>query len=122
MTFTKPKNKQYTWELSRFCNKHDCIVQGGASKLFKYAISNMNSGDTIVSYNDITKTSGKIYKTLDFSCTSINSPNYIWMNFTTGDIRTRYQEQAAGEVERMHNLGYHRICDCGTKTWLYIVK
>lgn len=122
MTFTKPKNTQYTWELSRFCNKHDCIVQGGASKLFKYAISSMSSGDIVVSYNDITKTSGKIYKTLDFSCASVNSPNYIWMNFTTGDIRTRYQEQAAGEVERMHNLGYHRICDCGTKTWLYIVK
>lgn len=122
MTFTKPKNPQYTWELSRFCNKHDYIVQGGASKLFKYAISNMNNGDTIVSYNDITKTSGKIYKTLDFSCTSVNNPNYIWMNFTTGDIRTRYQEQAAGEAERMHNLGYHRICDCGTKTWVYIVK
>jgi hypothetical protein len=122
MTFTKPKNKQYTWELSRFCNKHDYIVQGGASKLFKYAISNMNRGDTVVSYNDITKTSGKIYKILDFSCTSVNNPNYIWMNFATGDIKTRYQEQAAGEVERMHNLGYHRICDCGTKTWLYIVK
>lgn len=122
MTFTKPKNAQYTWELSRFCNKHDCIVQGGASKLFKHAVKNMNCGDTIVSYNDITKTSGKIYKTLNFSCISINNPNYIWMNFTTGDIRTRYQEQASGEVERMHKLNYHRICDCGTKTWLYKVS
>ena len=122
MTFTKPKNTQYTWELSRFCNKHDCIVQGGASKLFKHAVKNMNYGDTIVSYNDITKTSGKIYKTLSFSCISINNPNYIWMNFTTGDIRTRYQEQASGEVDRMHKLNYHRICDCGTKTWLYKVS
>lgn len=122
MTFTKPKNKQYTWELSRFCNKHNYIVQGGASKLFKHSIQLMNQGDTIVSYNDITKTSGKIYKTLQFSCISINNPNYIWMNFTTGDIRTRYQEQESGEVERMHKLNYHRICDCGTKTWLYKVK
>lgn len=122
MTFTKPKNIQYTWELSRFCNKHNCIVQGGASKLFKHAIKNMSCGDTIVSYNDITKTSGKIYKTLNFSCISINNPNYVWMNFTTGDIRTRYQEQASGEVERMHKLNYHRICDCGTKTWLYKVS
>lgn len=122
MTFTKPKNTQYTWELSRFCNKHNCIVQGGASKLFKHAIKNMSCGDTIVSYNDITKTSGKIYKTLNFSCISINNPNYVWMNFTTGDMRTRYQEQASGEVERMHKLNYHRICDCGTKTWLYKIS
>lgn len=121
MTFTKPKNKQYTWELSRFCNKHNYIVQGGASKLFKHAIQNMNRGEAVVSYNDITKTSGKIYKTLGFSCISINNPNYVWINFATGDIRTRYQEQKSGEVDRMHNANYHRICDCGTKTWLYKV-
>ena len=57
-----------------------------------------------------------------FECASINEPNYWWVNFDTMDIRSRYQEQEAGEVERMHSQGYHRICDCGTKTWVYTKK
>lgn len=119
MTFVHPKNDKYTWELSRFCNKHGCVVQGGASKLFKYFVTTLKSGDTVSSYNDITKTKGDLYKILGFKCVSVNQPNYVWINFQTGDIRTRYQEQAGGEVKRMHDQGYHRVCDCGTKTWVY---
>lgn len=119
MTFVHPKNNKYTWELSRFCCKKGCTIQGGASKLFKHFTNTLNSGDTISSYNDITKTKGDLYQTLGFTCISINSPNYIWYNFHTKNIRTRYQEQEAGEVERMHSKKYYRICDCGTKTWLY---
>lgn len=122
MTFVHPKNKKYTWELSRFCNKAGYVVQGGASKLFTEFIGTLSSGDTVASYNDITKTKGDLYKTLGFECVSVNSPNYVWKNFNSGDIRTRYQEQAAGENKRMHDLGYHKICDCGTKTWVYKVK
>ena len=121
MTFVHPKNNKYTWELSRFCNKHDFVIRGGASKLFKHFVRTLNPGDTISSYNDITKTKGVLYQMLGFKLQSINQPNYVWINYRTRDIRTRYQEQKAGEVERMHNAGYHRICDCGTKTWLYTV-
>ena len=122
MTFIHPKNKKYTWELSRFCNQHGCVVQGGASKLFKHFVETLQPGNTISSYNDITKTKGDLYRILGFQCVSINQPNYVWINFQTTDIRTRYQEQESGEVERMHSLGYHRLCDCGTKTWLYTVQ
>lgn len=123
MSFSHPKNKKYDWELSRYCTKHGTTVQGGASKLLKFFIrNNTSSGNTISSYNDITKTKGDLYKKLGFDCVSVNSPNYIWYNFKTKDIRTRYQEQKGGEVERMHALGYHRVCDCGTKTWVYTVK
>lgn len=121
MTFVRPKNNKYGWELSRFCNKHDYSVQGGASKLFKYFIKNLAKGTMISSYNDVTKTKGDLYKILGFNCVSINQPNYVWINFKTGDVRTRYQEQSGNEIERMHSKGYHRVCDCGTKTWVYIV-
>ena len=121
MTFVSPKTKKYTWELSRFCCKKEYTIQGAASKLFKYFLTNFClDNTTIVSYNDIGKTTGKIYALLGFKLQSVNPPNYIWINFSTGDIRTRYQEQKGGEKERMHSLGYHRICDCGTKTWVYI--
>ena len=120
MTFVSPKIKKYTWELSRFCCKKEYTIQGAASKIFKYFLTNFCLDNaTIVSYNDIGKTTGRIYALLGFRLQSINPPNYIWINFSTGDIRTRYQEQKGGERKRMHSLGYHRICDCGTKTWVY---
>ena len=120
MSFRHSKYKKYTWELSRFCTKHGVSVRGGASKLFSYFLKNKaQTGDTIVSYNDITKTKGTLYKTLGFQCVSIGSPNYWWVNLDNYDIRSRYQEQAAGEVQRMHDLGYSRICDAGTRTWVY---
>lgn len=123
MCFGHSKFSRYNYELTRFATVHDTIVQGGASKLFKYFVKNkMKEGEKIVSYNDITKTRGNIYKILGFECTSINDPNYWWVNFHTHDIRSRYQEQEAGEVERMHSQGYHRICDCGTRTWVYTKK
>lgn len=123
MCFGHSKYSRYNYELTRFASIHDTIVQGGASKLFKYFIDKkMKEGEKVVSYNDITKTKGNIYKILGFECISINDPNYWWVNFHTHDIRSRYQEQEAGEIERMHSQGYHRICDCGTRTWIYIKK
>lgn len=120
MSFRKSKYRKYDWELSRFCTKHGTCVQGGASKLFSYFLRNKaEPGQKIVSYNDITKTKGGIYKTLGFECTSIGEPNYWWVNLDTYDIRSRYQEQAAGEADRMHGLGYVRVCDSGTRTWVY---
>lgn len=121
MSFRHSKYRKYDWELSRFCSKHGISVRGGASKLFSYFLKNKaKDGDTIVSYNDITKTKGTLYKTLGFQCTSIGSPNYWWVNLDNYDIRSRYQEQAAGETRRMHELGYSRICDAGTRTWVYV--
>lgn len=123
MTFGKSKFKKYDWDLLRFCSKHGINIPGGASKLFTYFVKNyMATGETVVSYNDITKTKGTLYKTLGFEAISVNSPNYWWINLDNYDVRTRYDEQAAGEVERMHNAGYCRVCDCGTRTWLYTKK
>ena len=94
MTFAKPKSKKYNWELSRFCSKHDCIIQGGASKLFNYFINKkLKTNEVVSSYSDITKTKGDVYKKLGFTCISINKPNYVWVNFKTWDIRSRYQEK-----------------------------
>ena len=120
MTFGRSRYGRYDWELSRFCSLRGTNIMGGASKLFSHFVrETMSKGETIVSYSDITKANGKLYDTLGFSCVSVNQPNYWWVNLDTYDVRSRYVEQAAGEVERMHGLGYHRICDCGTKTWLY---
>lgn len=127
MTFCKPRfNKQYQWELSRYCSLADVTVIGGSSKLFKWFITQY-SPSNIVSYSDIGKTRGNMYSMLGFTLQSISSPNYVW--FKGDNLLTRYQCQkhkltefynlGSTETEIMENRGYIRIYDCGNKVWAW---
>ena len=120
MTFCYPRfSKKYNWELSRFCSKHNYNVIGGASKLFKYFVDNyMKDGEVIVSYSDIAKTTGKIYKTLNFEFVNDADPNYIWWK-SDDDYKTRYQCQMVNERIIMESNGYIKIYDCGNKVWVF---
>lgn len=120
MTFCYPRfSKKYNWELSRFCSKHNYNVIGGASKLFKYFVDNyMKDGEVIVSYSDIAKTTGKIYKTLNFEFVNDADPNYIWWR-SDDDYKTRYQCQMVNERIIMESNGYIKIYDCGNKVWAF---
>ena len=52
MTFCKPRyNKNYQWEMSRFCNKINTTVVGGAGKLFSYFLKNYTP-KSILTYSD----------------------------------------------------------------------
>lgn len=63
MTFGTPRfNKKYDWELLRLCTKKDCIVYGGASRLFKRFLEE-NSG-SIISYCNDTLFDGNVYNIL----------------------------------------------------------
>lgn len=117
MTFGKPRfNKNYKWELLRFCSKADTTVVGGASKLFKYFLNNYEGN--IISYSDNAKTRGNLYKILGFSLLRYSDPNYVWCN-SSNNIKTRYQCQMKDEVKKMRELGYWRIYDCGNKVWSF---
>jgi hypothetical protein len=116
MTFCKPRfNKNYQWELSRFCSKCGCSVVGGASKLFKHFLEN-NEG-SVLSYSDIATASGGLYGTLGFRLLSVNRPSYIWWK-TDYDYKSRFQCQMKNERQVMTEAGYARIFDAGTKTWV----
>lgn len=115
-------------ELLRFCSKLDTNVVGGASKLFKYFIK-MNHPDKVISYCDIAHGRGITYEKLGFKLDRITPPNYKWVNFKTGDIRSRYQCQVMNiresendkrtEVEIMTSRGYHKLCDCGNYKFIW---
>lgn len=126
MTFCKPRfNKNYEWELSRFCCKANCNVIGGASKLFNYFL-NMYKPSSIISYSNIAHTKGNLYKILGFKLKNITPPNYVWCN--GHEILSRYKCQKhkllkqgyndSSEIEIMHKRGYYRIYDCGNKVWI----
>ena len=121
MTFNKPRfNKNYEYELSRFVNKNDYSVIGGASKLLKYFEDNYNP-KSLISYCNISKMKGTLYEKLGFTLTTIARPNYVWVSGL--DILSRYQCQkhklikqgyeGISENDIMTKRGYSKIYDCG---------
>lgn len=116
MTFSKARfNRDYQWEIIRYCTKGDIKVVGGASKLFKYFREHYTGN--VISYSNIAKFRGDVYHSLGFKLKQISSPNYVWVNLSTGDVKSRYACQMKNENKIMTERGYVQIYDCGNKVW-----
>ena len=127
MTFLKDKN--YEWELNRFCSKVDYIVPGSASKLFKYFIEKYNP-NSIVSRADIRFSNGNVYNTLNFKHINNSAPSYYYTDYKNKWHKRGFQHrqlqkkldfynEELSEWENMRNNGYDRIWDCGTMKFLW---
>ena len=128
---TNGVNNKYQYELCRFCSKAGVNVVGGASRLFKHFVKKYNP-QSIISYSDIAKTTGNIYKTLGFVCAGVAHPQYHWVK-QADKVLTRYQCQIKQLIKRgwktkddglteeqvMHAQGYYRVYDCGKKRWVW---
>jgi hypothetical protein len=124
MTFGKPRfNKNYGWELIRYCSLLGINVIGGASKLLKHF--RKNHVGSILSYANREHSNGKLYEALGFNLINMSHPNYQWWNGHL--ILNRYATQkhklpkllnetfdpSKTESENMFANGYRRIWDCG---------
>lgn len=130
MTFGKPRyNKDYEFELIRYCSPLYNIVGGGA-RLFKQFIRQYDPR-SIISYCDISKFTGNIYKQLGFKYIRTSSPARHWYNIKTkvhitdnllrqqGFDRlfgTNYGKGTSNE-ELMLEHGFVEIYDCGQATY-----
>ena len=120
MTFAKSRfNKQYKWELTRFCVKGGISVVGGFSRLLK-AFRGAYSGP-IVSYADRRYSNGNVYNTNGFKLIGVNKPSYYYVdkNYLRRYHRMRFQKKYIGaydctEYEKARELGFEKIFDCGT--------
>lgn len=137
MTFGKPRfsGLDIEYELLRLATKQSTIVVGGTRKLFSHFVKSYKP-NSIISYCDISKFVGSIYKTLGFvtDTQSITEPNYVWVNRHTNDTLKRYQtmkhkllQKGLGgygntEVEIMTSLGYLKVYDCGNLRFLWYRK
>lgn len=121
------------YELSRFCNKLNTNVVGGASKLFKYFLSNF-SPKRIRSFSDRAHTKGNLYKLLGFNEINRSESGYVWVNLKTDIAYSRINSQkqnivnflkdttidlSKSEAEIMIEHGYVQVFDSGTITWEY---
>jgi len=133
MTFGKSRfDKNYEWEMVRFCNLLNFSIVGGASKMFNFFIKNYNP-KSIVSYNDRRYFTGKIYSKLGFEFVENTNPNYWYVidSYKTLKNRMNFQkhklkhilptfDSTLTEWENMKNHGYDRIWDCGNGKWKYV--
>lgn len=142
MTFSKMRNSigynksvtSNTYELTRFCNKLNTSVIGGASKLFNYFLENYNF-DTIVSFSDRAHTKGNLYSILGFNDVSISEPGYVWVSSQNDSYYHRVTCQKQNlpnlfhepdldiknqtEIQIMASHGFVQVFDSGVIRWEY---
>lgn len=116
------------WELRRFCSKVGTNVVGGASKLFSHFVKQYNP-KSIISYSDIAKTKGNMYKTLGFVQNGIVAPDYIYVKgkqyilkrSCRKNILNKHGIDIKNKTERqiMSESGFSKIYNCGMKRWMW---
>ena len=117
-------------ELIRLAYRNNTRIIGGAEKLFKHSVEKFGLTQ-IISYCDLSKFTGAVYKRLGFKLDGITEPNYRWINTSTWDVLTRYQTMktsliAAGfgtendtETDIMRARNYNRVYDCGNARFIW---
>ena len=131
MTFGKSRfNKNCEYELLRYCSH--CNVTGGANKLFKYFVDSYKP-ESVVSYCDTSKFSGKVYDDLGFTLSRKNSPRKHWYSvkekrhITDGLLLSQGYDRLFKEnhgkgtsnEELILARGYLPVYDCGQNTYVW---
>jgi len=121
------KNFTDEWELSRFCNKLNMSVIGGASKLFKYFIDNYNPKE-IITYANRSYSNGLLYEKLNFKYSHMTNPNYYYIVDKIRKHRFTYRKNKLikdgfdpnkTEHEIMLERKIYRIYDSGQLKFLW---
>lgn len=133
MTFGHSRyNKNYQYEMHRFCNKLGYQIIGGASKLFKYFLR-MYDPQSIITYSDRRYSDGSFYEKIGFTKIGVSPPNFFIIN--KGKLESRKSWQKHLQKEKLSNFnpaltawenmqvnGYDRIWDCGNYKFEWIKK
>lgn len=104
------------WNLSRFCNKLNTSVVGGASRLLKY-FKESQFPERIVSYADRDWSQGSLYYKLGFSMVGEPSPDYKYIVDGKRVHKSNFKKSKRGysstESEYAKISGAEKIWDCG---------
>lgn len=121
----RKKMEETGWNLSRFCNKLEHNVNGGASKILKHFI-NLKKPTRIVSYADKTWTDGNMYYKLGFNMVDQTNPDYKYIVENKRIHKSRFRKSNLNthltERQYMKEQGIHRIYDCGKVKFEIFIK
>jgi hypothetical protein len=113
---TEGRKKMITneWNLSRFSNKLEYNVIGGASKLLSYFIKKWNP-KRIISYADKDWSNGSVYYKLGFNLVNETNPDYKYLINDKRVHKSRYRKSRLNTnlTESQYMLTVPRIWDCG---------
>lgn len=120
------------YELSRFCNKLNTSVIGGASKLLSHYLKTYDT--SLVSFSDNAHTTGKLYENLKFTKDHDVTPRYTWVDpvseLTINRLKTQKHNlrklfnddtidiENKTEREIMLEHGYVQVYDAGLTKWV----
>ena len=134
LTFGKSRfNKEYEYEIHRFCNKINYNIPGSLSKLFKY-FKDKYLPNNIITYSDLRYGEGNSYTNLGFKFKNISNPNYYYTNdYISKYSRLKFQkhklknllenyDEELTEWQNMQLNNYDRIFDCGNNVFEWIKK
>jgi len=118
----RKKMKDDEWNLSRFCNKINYNIIGGASKLLNY-FTNKYKPSRIISFSDMSWSLGNIYYNLGFEVKNISSPNYSYLidgkrsnkqKWKKSNLIKLGHDKSLTESKIMEDFyGSYKIFDCG---------
>lgn len=113
------------WEINRFCTQFDTSIIGGASKLFKKFMNDVNP-ESVISYADRRWSDGAVYEKMNFTLDSITPVNqWYWKpnDFTRYHRyslrKNKDNDQNLTEYENRSNQGWLRIWDCGNLKYVW---
>lgn len=132
MTFGTPRfDTNSECELLRLCTKTGYKIVGGASKILSHFLEINSKITNIISYCNISKFTGEVYKSLGFKKDTITKPNYVWVSLDdTHNVFSRYQtqkqkliemglgKQEQTEQEIMLSLGCIQMYDSGNVKYI----
>jgi len=131
MTFGKSRfNKNYQYELIRFCSKLNTTVIGAAGKLLSY-FERTYSPKSLISYANRRWSQGNVYEKLNFTFLYDTTPNFFYFKPGTATLesRNKYQKHLLKDKlkdfntdisakENMFKNGYRVIYDSGNKVYV----
>ncbi len=135
MSFGKPRyEKEYEWEILRFCNLRNFNIYGSASKLFQYFIKQINP-KSIISYADrkwSIHSENNLYSKLGFELIKTNGFGYWYIDRKHLVHRSKYTKEKCKKLGCPDNmtekefvtnvLGLNIIYDCGQLKYIWNSK
>ena len=123
MTFKLISRKTNQYELQRYAIKKYTTIIGGAERLLKQFIKNVDYS-SIITYNDNSVFKGDIYPKLGFRYIRTNSPNYMFIDNSKKIIK-RFSKQSIRKlkvgysIETEKELGLLRVYNAGNDVYVY---
>lgn len=119
-----------SYELLRFCNKVNTVINGGASKLLNYFLKNKNL-IKVVSYSKNDYSNGNLYNKIGFEFDSFTSVNYYWVIDKLRENRYKWRKDILvkmgensklSESQIMKSKGYYKLYDSGNTKWVLTIN